>query len=316
MKSLKIRIFLILILCLPLLRPAVQARAEEFELDRVIAVVNNQAITWAELYKAMEFEYAEKISSYSDEDKRKFLKKEQSGYLDKMIDHTLELQQAAKLNISVDPLEVSDAIQSIKKKYSMSQDEFVQALAKEGFTLREYREKLSDQILIGKLVSREVREKVKVSDADALAYARAQGMVDDSAEYYDVYQIFIPAGQDEDQAKTKAKQAMALIQKGDDFLSVARAYSPANADLGMLKKGSLSSEFESRLAKLKPGEVSEPFETSKGIFILKLNKKIEPGDPSAYIEKAREELMEKRFNDEYKDWLVFLRQNAYVDIRL
>lgn len=316
MRRIKIKIFIVLLILLSLVRPAVQARAEEFELDRIIAVVNNQAITWAELYKAMEFEYAQQLSSDTGDEKRKFLKDHEGKYLDKMIDHTLELQAAAKLNITVDPLEISDAIESIKKKYSMDQDQFVQALQKEGFTLNEYRARLSDQILIGKLVSVDVRDKIKVSKAEAIAYARSQGMADDSSEYYNVYQIFIPTGENKDKAMANANAALARLKKGEDFLSVARYYSPADPDLGSLKKGTLSPEFENALDKLKPGEISKPFQTDKGIFILKLNKRIEPGDPSAYVEKARQALTTIRFEKQYKAWLISLRQSAYVDIRL
>ena len=42
-------------------------------LDRVVAIVDRDIITWSELYKAMAFEYEANLASYSREEKRLFL---------------------------------------------------------------------------------------------------------------------------------------------------------------------------------------------------------------------------------------------------
>jgi len=75
---------------------------------------------------------------------------------------------------------------------------------------------------------------------------------------------------------TKAQEAYSLIRSGKDFGEVAKKYSEdkisakKGGDLGWLKQGSIDPRFSKTLFELKPGEVSEPFETVFGFHIVKL----------------------------------------------
>ena len=50
-------------------------------LDKVIAVVNQEVITWSDLYKAMEFEASDKIKDIKEEEKRKIFKENEGPSL-------------------------------------------------------------------------------------------------------------------------------------------------------------------------------------------------------------------------------------------
>ncbi len=75
---------------------------------------------------------------------------------------------------------------------------------------------------------------------------------------------------------TIAREAYSRVKKGDDFKDIAEAYSEdrisgkKGGDLGWMKKGSINKQFSDVLFSLKPGEVSEPFETPFGFHILTL----------------------------------------------
>ena len=43
-------------------------------LDRVVAVVNQEVITWSDLYKAMEFEASDKMQELTPDEKRRIFK--------------------------------------------------------------------------------------------------------------------------------------------------------------------------------------------------------------------------------------------------
>jgi len=81
----------------------------------------------------------------------------------------------------------------------------------------------------------------------------------------------------ERQAKlTTAQDAYSQVRAGKDFASIAEDYSEdrisakKGGDLGWLKEGSIDARFSKTLFALKPGEVSEPFETPFGFHVVKL----------------------------------------------
>jgi hypothetical protein len=68
-------------------------------LDRVVAVVNKEVITWSELYKAMEFEAATQIKNLSPEERKKIIKQSEPSFLESLIDTRLQLQEAQRLGL-------------------------------------------------------------------------------------------------------------------------------------------------------------------------------------------------------------------------
>lgn len=289
------------------------ASAAGIEMDKVVAVVNKEVITWAELYKTMEFEFGQRINFLNDGEKQDFLKRNEEGYLDSMIDMVLQLQEAQRLNLGCDETEINEAVGSIKKKFAMDDRAFEETLRAEGFTLREYKRKISEQIIIGKLAAREVREKIRISDEDVNKFIEENNLRQ-TEEIYHILQVFID--KKEEDASQKAHEALRRIRSGEDFLSVAALFSGADPDLGLVRRNSLSPVFLSEVDKLAPGEASEPFQSEHGFHVITLQDKIGPDDKAALIQKARKELLETRFEERYKSWLKGLRQKAFVEIRL
>ena len=84
-------------------------------------------------------------------------------------------------------------------------------------------------------------------------------------------------GDTEKKAKsTSAQAAHSQLKTGKDFADVAKNYSEdaisakKGGDLGWLKEGSIDKRFSDTVFALKPGDTSEPFETSFGYHIVKL----------------------------------------------
>ena len=302
-----------------LLAPARVPADNTFVLDRVAAVVNKDVITMAEFYRAMQFDYAPQMKSLSGEEKRAFLKKHEAGYLDKMIDMALQLQDARKQKLEVNDRDIDDAIDSIRKKYSMDEKTFEEALKKEGFTLSEYRQRLSEQILVSKVVAQDVKDKISVSRADVDAYIKRKGLkADGNGEEFKLSQIFFRMPEDPAQkpgVEKKADEALARINAGGDFTEVAKKYSEADPEIGTLKRGLLSNQMLSLLDKMKPGDVSKPFWTDRGLYILKLDDRTS-GGPQDLREMVKKKLFNKEFGQAYKTWLRDLRENSYIEVRL
>lgn len=289
-------------------------------LDRVVAVVNKEVITWSELYRSMEFEVVNSdMKSLSDADRKKLFKESEATFLENMIDRKLQLQAAQGLDIGASKEEVADAIAGIKKKYSMDDKEFQESLKKEGFTFDEYRKRLAEHIILSKVVSQQVRNKVVVTDAEVKEYiAKNQGTE------YRVRQIFFKKPEndaDRNRVDAKAEEVFQKVMAGEDFASLAVRYSEdptarAGGDLGFIKKELLGKEFLDMLSQMAIGEVSKPFWTARGVHIIRLEEKVDETNMDELKETVRKKLFEKKFDEEYRNWIRGLRERAFVEVRL
>ena len=120
--------------------------------DRIIAVVNDDIITSSELKTA---------------DTKVF----QSTSLSFLIEKKLQLQAAKKKGVSVTNAEVDEALDDIKKMNKFtSEEEMKEALLKEGISIEDYKREITEQLIILKIVNREVKSKISVSDKDIENY--------------------------------------------------------------------------------------------------------------------------------------------------
>ena len=288
-------------------------------LDKVVAIINKEVITWGELYRAMEFKATEGFKALSNTEKMKVFKENEAGFLENMVDVKLQIQAAKKLDIDASSEEIAEAIDGIKKKYSIGDKEFDESLKKEGFTLEEYKKLLAEQIILSKVVNQQVKSRIVVSDREITEY-----VAKNKGGGFKIRQIFFkkPDKEMERQAvEAKAEDVYRRLMAGEDFPSLAVRYSDdpsgkTGGELGFVKKEQLGKEFLDVLSRMNTGEVSGPFWTSTGIHIIQLEDKEDAKSPEESREIAKKKLSEKKFNEEYKNWIKSLREKSFVEIRL
>jgi peptidyl-prolyl cis-trans isomerase SurA len=290
-------------------------------LDKVMAIVNKEVITWSDLYKAMEFEATDEIKAMKDEDRRRFFKENESMFLESLIDMRLQLQEAAKAGVSASDEDVNRAIENIRKKYSMTDEVFKDAIAKEGFTLAEYRKKLSEQITISRIVEQDVKSKVLVTEGEIDKYIAGHKELEKESEGFNISHIFFKKTDDKRQLEEKAMEIYKKIKAGENFSDLAKQYSEdasarSGGELGFIRKSDMSVDFLNVLSKMKLGDVSEPFWSGNGIHIIRLNDKKEVKSLQELREIVRQKLLDEKFNREYKNWIKGLRERAYVEIKI
>lgn len=288
-------------------------------LDRVVAKVNKEAITWIELYQGMESEFGAQLSQIPEHERARAMRAAERQFLDRMIDQKLQVQEAKRLDIKVEDQDIDRAVDDIRQRYKMNPEEFERAIGKEGISMERYREMLMEQILVGRVVEREVREKVRLeieaAKAETAKAADTQKQrADDPNAAYNISLIFMrsAAGADPDPALAqKVKSVSDALAAGEDFAKIAEKYSddPSGAkggNLGVIKKSDMSADFKEIIKDLKPGEASKPFRGAKGVYILKIN------DMKSGADMDPEELFQRRLDE----WLKSLRDNSFVEIML
>ena len=127
----------------------------------------------------------------------------------------------------------------------------------------------------------------------------------------------------DDDAKKKLQLLRQRIEDGDQFAVLARSHSDDKGSalkgggLGLISPGTLVPAFEQAMAKLNPGEISEPVQTQFGWHLIQVVDRIEKDNTQDYHKnQAREEIRKQKIEEETELWLRQLRNEAFVEIRL
>jgi peptidyl-prolyl cis-trans isomerase SurA len=289
-------------------------------IDEVVAVINNEPITWSELYREMEFIAPENIRNLPPKEKRKFFEENKDALLEDYINSRVILREAQSLGIDVSKDEIDETIKRIKQKYSMDDATFLETLKKEGYTLSTYRKALSEQILINKAVSQEVRSRVVVKESEIEEYLKAHPEYT-GPEMFRLRQLFLKRPKDAD-IETFQKKLNTIIERlraGEPFERIVALYSEdtrlIGGDLGYIKRSELSSQFLEAITGLKVGDISRPFWTEKGLIILKVEDHIGGMTVEEAKKVIRQQLEVKRFEELYRTWLKGLREKYHIEIK-
>jgi peptidyl-prolyl cis-trans isomerase SurA len=113
-----------------------------------------------------------------------------------------------------------------------------------------------------------------------------------------------------------------IVEDGEDFADVARLESadpgsaPKGGDLGWTSPGSFIPAYEAEVAKLSPGEISQPFRTDYGWHLVQLlDRKERDTTDEVKRDRAIQAIRSGKQEQETDIWLRQLRDEAYVEIR-
>jgi peptidyl-prolyl cis-trans isomerase SurA len=292
--------------------------------DRIVAVVNGEIITASDLSVAAAQARIGLLGLSSDGTVSRPSPSDRK-VLERLIDQKLQLQTAQKKGIVVEPGEVDKAIDDVKQKNGIASNSALEkALKEENSSLGQYREGLKEQIMILKLVNREVKSGVVLSDEEIRAYYERHSDRFVNPTRYHLHEIFIPvAAADAVQtAEQTARNAAEQLRNGAEFQTLVRQYSSGpgvdkNGDLGSLRADQMLPEIRQAIEPLGPGEFSPPVRTASGIHIFRLDE-IQPSKPRP-IEEVKGEIQELLFQEQsaelYEKWLKDLRAAAQVEIK-
>lgn len=296
--------------------------------DRIVAVVNDEVITLSELNSAFE-PYQERFTaSYRGPDREGALGETKLTLLNRMIDKLLMEQESRKTGITVRNEEVTEAINDIQKQRKISPDEFRKALQREGTTLDAYRKDIGEQLVRLRLIRRDIKSKVAVTDEEIGEYYRKHREDYEGKEAVRIKQILLllPKG-DNPAANEKLRADADAIHKrllnGEPFEQLSAEFSqgPAAAeggDIGYIEKGMIHSEVEDVAFSLSLNQISGVIESSVGFHIIQVIDRRGAGLKA--IENVREEIREKidreKMEKKFGEWLEELRKKSHIEIKL
>jgi len=244
---------------------------------------------------------------------------------DKLLD--AEVREAG---IRVTDDDVNHYIEQVKKNNRLSDEDFKASLAREGLNLASYKISVKTEMEKAEILDRQVKRKVNISDEDVERYYKLNSKNYRTNERARIQHILLslpenaPAAQ-VNAVSTKARELYKRIVAGEDFAALAREYSEGagrddGGDIGWVKKGTLIAGLEEvAFEKLSPGKVSEPFRTSMGMHIVKLEAR-EAGSISplsTVAAKIKQDLLAKAMEERFAKWLKSdLRRKHRVEVKL
>jgi peptidyl-prolyl cis-trans isomerase SurA len=253
--------------------------------------------------------------------------------LNELINNQILLAHAAHSRINVSEGEVDNRLAQLRSPYG-SEENFNAKLQEQGVTLSEFRQEIHNNLIITKLINKEIKSRLSVSDEDIRAYyQRNKASFDVPEIQYHLAQILVTPVADaqvrnikKDDAETpaaalhKIQAIYARLRAGDDFSTLAQEYSedPRTAagggDMGFIAASSVSSnaDLKKALAELKPGQISGIIHTQSGYHILKLLGVEKPGqhtldDPQVEsairntLTNEKEQLLTAAFIEQLRD---------------
>jgi len=292
--------------------------------DRVVAVVNNDAITLSELQEtivAFRADTKQGRSGLSDDELAKQV-------LPKLIDSRLQLQEAEREKINVEDQEVSEEIaERIKLYNAKSVEEFEKLLKDQGITMEAVRKRVREGLRVQKVIRRKVALRVSVTDAEIVQYLEEnRPKLETGLSYHARHILVVPDGSDDaawEAARIKADILRTQALETGDFAAVARQHSQdASAkdggDLGTLKRGELAQDIESEILKLEAGQISPPYRSSLGYHVFRLESKDSlEGDGLVRVkQQIREILFRQKYEARLEAWLKEIKQRAIIEVRM
>lgn len=321
----------------PAAKPATKAAVGGESVDRVVAIVNDDPILSSEVEERFVAYEAGQGQPITDPAQVKELRDQ---ILQQLIDEKIILDEAKKQNLTAPEeqvkAQVEEAVNSTKGRFP-DEKVFLEELKKQGTSLPElktrYAEEIRKQILAQRLVDREIRSKIKITDTDVdTFYTKHKSELPKKSGSYHLAQILVrprPDAAKRAAAKGRAREALTRLQAGDSWDAVVKKYSdddvtaPRAGDLGEVPWGSFEPDFEKGVENLAPGKMSEIIETRFGYHIAQMVARDTTGyhvrhvlvatEPSPADEKAAIDRAEKAHDQAVKgvSWQTLV--NSYSD---
>lgn len=293
--------------------------------DRVYAQVNDDIITLSDVNRKMEMIRQELSAKLSGEQLDKALAEERAKVLDGLIQEKLLVQKAIELGLDsdVEP-KVSSEIQRIMKEYKIAtNEEFEEALEKQGTNLRSFRELIRNEIMADNIIYIFVRSRITLMSSEVDKYYKDHAQEFATPETVSLSEIVVTAQSEgsEEAARRRAEDLYERIKKGESFASLASQYSKgATANKGGSIGSNLIEKWHPDIAAaikgLEAGDITEPQKTREGYVIYRVDERVHSVIPP--LEEVESEIKNRMFMERYKPeldrYVQRLKDEAYIQI--
>ena len=248
-------------------------------LDRVVAIVNDGVVLNSDLDAQLDI-VSERLRQQKLELPPQNVLRQQ--VLERLVLQEIEMQRANHAGVKVSDEMLNAALQDVAKRNNLTLTQLPEELKKQGVDYAEYREEIRKEMMLQLLRQRDVLQHISVTPREIDQFLEKQAKAPSENNEYNVSHILIAVGQEaspgqQEAAAKRAQEVYERAKSGEDFAKLAVAYSNSQTALdggalGWRKGSELPTFLADTIARLKPGEVSEPLRTPTGYHIIRLNE--------------------------------------------
>ena len=252
------------------------AAQEQVTLDRIIAVVNEDIILKSELDYRRRLFMAQQRQSNQPLPPADLLDRQ---LLDALIAARLQLQIAQQEGVRVEDGMLDSMLTDIARRNDLDLERFRSALERDGFEFERFREGIREEMLLTRLRSSRVDNRVDVTDQEVEHFLTTMEFQGEGGDEYLVGHILVAipdtTGVDAAALRQKALGILQRLDEGEDFSALARAHSDSvNAPEGGLLEWRKLDELPTRFAQVIPdmqvGDYRGLLEDTYGYHIVRL----------------------------------------------
>jgi peptidyl-prolyl cis-trans isomerase SurA len=248
-------------------------------LDRVVAIVNDGVVLNSDLDAQVEIVSERLRQQKLDPPPQNVLRQQ---VLERLVLQEIQLQRANHAGVKISDEMLNAALEDVAKRNGITLTQLPDALKQQGVDYAEYRDEIRKEMMLQMLRQRDVLQHISVTPREIDQFLEKQTKAPSERNEYNVSHILIAVGQEaspaqQDAAAKRAQEVYERAKSGEDFAKLAVSYSNSQTALdggalGWRKGSELPTFLADIIARLKPGEVSEPLRTPTGYHIIRLNE--------------------------------------------
>jgi len=262
---------------LTLLLASHAALAAPVELDRIVAVVDGEAISLSELENEVNAIVLQLRQQGTALPSHEILQKQ---VLERLIVKHLKRQIATRNNIIVDDETLNRTLNSIARQNNISLAQLKAVLENDGLDFNSYRENIRSEVLHARLRQRYVDSRISITAKEVDQFLAKQKQSGGQEDEYRLGHILVslPEGASTEnirRAKARGQTLLNKLSDGEDFAQLAISESDgqlalAGGDLGWRRLGEIPTLFATVVSNMSKGDVSQLIRSPSGFHIVKL----------------------------------------------
>ena len=246
------------------------AQAQDIDLDRIAAIVNDDVVMLSEVKRTASQTKRSTKGQVSDNVLIK-------DALESLVLQKVQLQRAKEIGIVIDDTAVNRAMVSIAEQNNLNLPQFKVALTKEGINYKGFRDNLRDKLYLESLRRRHQNSSKSISEFEIDELIQSQSLRLNKDVQYQLIDILVAAPNGTSvqqfnrlltQTQNLRKQLLARSSQLSD--PIIKKMGGTSTDLGWKSTQSLSPAFVRTLSLMGAGELSNVVRDQRGFHILKL----------------------------------------------
>lgn len=305
-----------IIFLLALASTLLTTNAQTAVVDRIVALVDQYAITQSDLEEKLQ---ALQNSGFSGPGSMR------EKALDSLIEEKILALEIERENLQPSDEEVEQAVRVQFRAFSIPLEELKAQLKNKGTSFDEAKIEASKKIQKDKLIQKKILPKIHISEMDMQDYYlknKPEFIGYQKVRFFEILLTPEVVSQGKDYAEF-VREILTKLHQGSDFQAVAKQYSrgafSANSgDSGLIDVTTMRPEISDVIQNAKLGQITGPIPApNNGIFLFKL---IEQKDPKVrpfneIKELIRMKIGDSMVQDELQNYLMMARAKHFVEIK-